>query len=134
MHTYIRPDRAAADTALLAGAALALCPPRTGGLTLDVRPECWPLALEWARDGAGCRRLDVLCARPRIVRRPAIEVVAHLAGPHGRIRLRTAVPGDHRDLSTATGLYPTAAGDERAVHAMFGLVFTGHPGIDPLLR
>jgi NADH-quinone oxidoreductase subunit C len=37
------------------------------------------------------------------------------------------------DLATATGVYRGAAWHERETHEMFGVVFDGHPGLDPLL-
>ena len=38
-----------------------------------------------------------------------------------------------RALATATGVYRGAAWHERETHEMFGVVFDGHPGLDPLL-
>ena len=63
-----------------------------------------------------------------------IAVLAHVyslaAGHH--LLLRTRLAGGTA-LATATGIYRGAAWHERETHEMFGVVFEGHPGLDPLL-
>lgn len=126
------------EMALLAGAALAMSGTQTahGQLTVDVVPSAWLQALEWARDELDCTFFDFLCGVDQCDADPAgIEVVAHLHCPQGRhhLLLRTLVPVADLRLPTATGLFRGANWHEREAHEMFGLAFTGHPNLDPLL-
>ncbi len=124
--------------AVLAGAALAMSEPEFahGLLTVTVEPTAWLPALEWARDELDCsvfdflRGVDALDADLR-----GIRVVAHLHGPSGchHLLLHTLVPAGAPCLPTATGLFRDADWHERKTHEMFGVIFTGHPGLDPLL-
>jgi hypothetical protein len=50
-----------------------------------------------------------------------------------RLLLRTAVPHEAPVLPTATAVFAGAAWHERETHEMFGVDFTGHPGLTPLL-
>lgn len=124
--------------AVLAGAALGMTGPQTphGKLTVTVERSAWLQAFEWARDELGCSDFEFLCGVDELDADPAgISVVAHLLCPQGRhhLLLRTRVPADDFCLPTATGLYRAADRHELATHERFGLVFTGHPALDPLL-
>ncbi|MDT7651327.1 MAG: NADH-quinone oxidoreductase subunit [Pseudonocardiales bacterium] len=128
----------AEEIALLAGAALAMGEPEFGHglLTVTVAPTAWCHALEWARDELDCSFFDFLCGVDELdADPPGIQVVAHLHCPAGRhhLLLRTLVPADHLRLPTATGVYRGANWHERETHEMFGVDFTGHPNLDPLL-
>jgi len=62
-------------------------------------------------------------------------VLAHLYSLGGRYHLLACGPllaGEPR-LATATGVYRGADWHERETHEMFGVVFDGHPGLNPLL-
>jgi NADH:ubiquinone oxidoreductase subunit C len=108
-------------------------------LTVDVPASAWVAALTTARDELGCTFFDWLSA----VDEPGtgFRVCAHLAslrdgpdgGPVKRLLLRTTVGHDAPALETATGVYAGAAWHERETHEMFGVSFTGHPGLAPLL-
>ncbi|GAA1916094.1 hypothetical protein GCM10009716_26730 [Streptomyces sodiiphilus] len=105
-----------------------------GLLTVDVPAGRWTEALRTARDELGCTWFDWLSA----VDEPGegFAVCAHLvavATPPRRLLLRTTVPHDAPVLATATGVYAGAAWHERETHEMFGVDFTGHPGLTPLL-
>ncbi|GHG76195.1 NADH-quinone oxidoreductase subunit C [Streptomyces griseocarneus] len=111
-----------------------------GLLTVDVPADAWITALETARDRLGCTFFDWLSA----VDEPGtgFRVCAHVAalpgageGPRGtrRLLLRTTVPHDAPALPTAVGVYAGAAWHERETHEMFGVGFTGHPHLVPLL-
>ncbi|MGK5632424.1 NADH-quinone oxidoreductase subunit C [Streptomyces sp. URMC 123] len=117
-----------------------------GLLTVDVPAEAWIAALGTARDTLGCTYFDWLSAvdEPGTGFRVAAHVVAlpHPdrsgtgpadAGTVRRLLLRTTVPHDAPALPTATGVYAGAAWHERETHEMFGVDFTGHPGLAPLL-
>ncbi|MBC3989751.1 NADH-quinone oxidoreductase subunit C, partial [Streptomyces sp. AC563] len=60
---------------------------------------------------------------------------AEPAGPTGlrRLLVRTTVPHDAPTLPTAIDVYPGAAWHERETHEMFGVDFTDHPNLVPLL-
>lgn len=102
-------------------------------LTVDVPPASWITALEAARDRIGCTFFDWLSA----VDEPGtgFRVTAHVAAlaPVRRLLLRTTVPHEAPTLPSAVDVYAGAAWHERETHEMFGVDFTGHPGLDHLL-
>ncbi|WP_030860848.1 NADH-quinone oxidoreductase subunit C [Streptomyces sp. NRRL S-37] len=104
-----------------------------GVLTVDVPPASWITALETARDRVGCTFFDWLSA----VDEPGtgFRVMAHVAAlaPVRRLLLRTTVPHEAPTLPSAVDVYAGAAWHERETHEMFGVDFTGHPGLDHLL-
>ncbi|WP_413115594.1 NADH-quinone oxidoreductase subunit C [Streptomyces sp. CY1] len=112
-------------------------------LTVDVPADSWIASLETARDTLGCTYFDWLSAvdEPGTGFRVAAYVVAlggsGSGGAAGRavrgLLVRTTVPHDAPALPTATGVYAGAAWHERETHEMFGVGFTGHPGLAPLL-
>ncbi|NGO71640.1 NADH-quinone oxidoreductase subunit C, partial [Streptomyces boncukensis] len=108
-----------------------------GLLTVDVPAESWTSALRAARDDLGCSYFDWLSA----VDEPGtgIRVCAHVVALPGagqgirRLVLRTTVPHEAPALPTATGVYAGAGWHERETHEMFGVDFTDHPHLAPLL-
>ena len=95
-------------------------------------PQAWAAALACARDELDCDFFDWLTGVDELD--AGIAVLAHvysLAGRH-HLRLRTLL-ADGTTLATVTGIYRGAAWHERETHEMFGVVFEGHPGLDPLL-
>uniref|UniRef100_UPI001CE2416F NADH-quinone oxidoreductase subunit C n=1 Tax=Streptomyces pseudogriseolus TaxID=36817 RepID=UPI001CE2416F len=102
-------------------------------LTVDVPSDAWIPALETARDRLGCTFFDWLSA----VDEPGtgFRVTAHVAAlsPVRRLLLRTTVPHESPVLPSAVDVYAGAAWHERETHEMFGVDFTGHPGLDHLL-
>ncbi|MFD8458397.1 NADH-quinone oxidoreductase subunit C [Streptomyces antimycoticus] len=112
-------------------------------LTVDVPADSWIASLETARDTLGCTYFDWLSAvdEPGTGFRVAAYVVAlggsEGAGAAGRavrcLLVRTTVPHEAAALPTATGVYAGATWHERETHEMFGIGFTGHPGLAPLL-
>lgn len=102
-------------------------------LTVDVPPTAWLDALRTARSELTCTYFDWLSA----VDEPSVgfRVCAHLASlaPLRRLLLRTTVPHATPALPSAVEIYSGAAWHERETHEMFGVDFTGHPGLDHLL-
>ncbi|MFJ3933289.1 NADH-quinone oxidoreductase subunit C [Streptomyces sp. NPDC090029] len=104
-------------------------------LTVDVPPQEWLRALRTARSTLGCTFFDWLSA----VDEPGTGflVCAHVAalgrGTVRRLLLRTTVPHDAPSLPTAVDVYAGADWHERETHEMFGVDFTGHPHLHPLL-
>ncbi|POX41779.1 dehydrogenase [Streptomyces sp. Ru73] len=107
-----------------------------GLLTVDVPATAWTDALTAARDTLGCTYFDWLSA----VDEPGtgFRICAHVAdvsraGGVRRLLVRTTVPHEKAALPTAIGVYAGAGWHERETHEMFGVDFTGHPGLEPLL-
>ncbi|MEU2080188.1 NADH-quinone oxidoreductase subunit C, partial [Streptomyces sp. NPDC013489] len=104
-------------------------------LTVDVPPGSWIAALETARDTLGCTYFDWLSAvdEPGTGFRICAHVAAVGEGRPRRLLLRTTVPHAAPVLPTAIGVYAGAGWHERETHEMFGVDFTGHPHLVPLL-
>ncbi|HEY6740416.1 MAG TPA: NADH-quinone oxidoreductase subunit C [Actinopolymorphaceae bacterium] len=108
-----------------------------GPPTFDVPPEQWISALETARDRLDYRFFDWLSAVDELDE--GFTVAAHLARlptqgrPLAHLLIRTRLPRDAAVLPTATAVYAGAAWHERETHEMFGIDFTGHPDLAPLL-
>ncbi|WP_244224055.1 NADH-quinone oxidoreductase subunit C [Streptomyces tirandamycinicus] len=112
-------------------------------LTVDVPAGSWLDALRIARDELGCTYFDWLSAvdEPGTGFRVCAHVVSLQKGAEGtaegtsvrRLMLRTTVPHDTPALPTAVEIYPGAGWHERETHEMFGVDFTGHPHLVPLL-
>ncbi|MEV8587690.1 NADH-quinone oxidoreductase subunit C [Streptomyces sp. NPDC051180] len=104
-------------------------------LTVDVPPASWIAALTTARDALGCTYFDWLSAvdEPGTGFRVCAHVVALAGGRPRRLLLRTTVPHSAPVLPTAIGVYAGAGWHERETHEMFGVDFTGHPHLVPLL-
>jgi NADH:ubiquinone oxidoreductase subunit C len=47
--------------------------------------------------------------------------------------VKTRVPSDDANVPSAAGIYPAANWHEREARDMFGINFTGHPNLVPLL-
>ena len=50
-----------------------------------------------------------------------------------RVTVRAFVPREEPELPTLSGIYPGADWHERETHDFFGVIFTGHPDMTPLL-
>ncbi|MDX2650097.1 NADH-quinone oxidoreductase subunit C, partial [Streptomyces sp. PA03-1a] len=106
-----------------------------GLLTVDVPAASWTDALRAARDTLGCTFFDWLSAVDEggTGFRVCAHVVAPAVGSVRRLMIRTTVPHEAPALPTAVGVYAGAAWHERETHEMFGVDFTGHPHLVPLL-
>jgi NADH-quinone oxidoreductase subunit C len=109
-----------------------------------VPPERWVQALTAARDGLGADFLDWLTAVDELEQGylvAAFVVATEDRGPGrlGKARgviLRTRIAKDAAQggtLASAVGVYRGAAWHEREAFEMFGIEFTGHEGLAPLL-
>jgi NADH-quinone oxidoreductase subunit C len=54
-------------------------------------------------------------------------------GSGQRVTVRAFVPREQPELPTLSGIYPGAEWHERETHDFFGVIFTGHPNLAPLL-
>ena len=108
-----------------------------GLLTVDVPAEHWTEALTAARDGLGLAYFDWLSAVDELAE--GFSVAVHLASVGTpdtglrRVLLRTRVSRDAAVLPSATAIYAGSRWHERETHEMFGIDFTGHPGLETLL-
>ncbi|MFE9563619.1 NADH-quinone oxidoreductase subunit C [Streptomyces sp. NPDC006487] len=104
-------------------------------LTVDVPTASWIPALEIARDKLGCTYFDWLSA----VDEPGtgFRICAHVVSLENhrvrRLLLRTTVPHSAPSLPSAVAVYAGAEWHERETFEMFGVVFTDHPNLVPLL-
>jgi NADH-quinone oxidoreductase subunit C len=119
-----------------------------------VPPEQWIAALTAARDELGATFFDWLTAVDELEN--GYTIAAFVCAPadadaaanatsadpasadaglkRGQgLLLKTAVPRDNAELPTATTVYRGANWHERETFEMFGVVFTGHPDLKPLL-
>ncbi|MEU8612166.1 NADH-quinone oxidoreductase subunit C, partial [Actinoplanes sp. NPDC048791] len=102
---------------------------------IDVPAALWWTAVGAARDpGAlGCDFFDWLSAVDELDE--GFTVVAHLWSTrrkHGLL-LRARVTRDNPVVESVIDLFPGAAWHERETHEMFGISFTRHPDLRPLL-
>ncbi|MFJ9179025.1 NADH-quinone oxidoreductase subunit C [Streptomyces sp. NPDC102360] len=104
-------------------------------LTVDVPAAEWIAALTTARTTLECTYFDWLSAvdEPEAGFRVCAHVAAVAPGSVRRLLLRTTVPHAAPVLASAVDVYAGAAWHERETHEMFGVDFTDHPGLDPLL-
>ncbi|MET3986356.1 NADH-quinone oxidoreductase subunit C [Streptomyces sp. PvR034] len=104
-------------------------------LTVDVPVGSWISALEIARDKLGCTYFDWLSAvdEPGTGFRICAHVVALENHRVRRLLLRTTVPHAAASLPSAVAVYAGAAWHERETFEMFGVTFTDHPNLIPLL-
>jgi NADH:ubiquinone oxidoreductase subunit C len=104
-------------------------------LTVDVPVGSWIAALETARDRLGCTYFDWLSAvdEPGTGFRVCAHVVALEQGRVRRLLVRTTVPHEAPVLPSAVEIYAGAGWHERETYEMFGVTFTDHPHLVPLL-
>ncbi|MFD4920270.1 NADH-quinone oxidoreductase subunit C [Streptomyces goshikiensis] len=104
-------------------------------LTVDVPVGSWIPSLEIARDKLGCTYFDWLSA----VDEPGtgFRICAHVVSLENhrvrRLLLRTTVPHSAPSLPSAIAVYAGAEWHERETFEMFGVTFTDHPHLVPLL-
>ena len=108
-----------------------------GQVTVDVPRAQWPAALATARDSLRFTYFDWLTAvdQTDAAEDPGFDVVVHLWSMQRRehLLLRTRVPSANPSLPTATAWFAGASWHERETFEMFGIDFTGHPHLVPLL-
>jgi NADH-quinone oxidoreductase subunit C len=109
--------------------------PQHARATVDVPRARWFRAVAGAREAGvlSCDYFDWLSAVDELD--AGFVVVAHLWSTRRRhgVLLRTRVPRTEPVVQSVVELYPGAAWHERETHEMFGITFSGHPGLRPLL-
>ncbi|MBN1173993.1 MAG: NADH-quinone oxidoreductase subunit C [Micromonosporaceae bacterium] len=101
--------------------------------TVDVPAEQWRRAVLTVRDELGCDFFDWLSAVDEEA--DGFDVVFHAwstSQRHG-VLLRGRVGREDPRIDSIVDLYPGASWNERETHEMFGIDFSGHPSLTPLL-
>ncbi len=104
-----------------------------GMWTVEVPVDGWRSALYAARDEHGLRFFDWLSAVDELDE--GFRVVTHLLDRDTvtHLLISTRVPLADPRLDSVVEVFRGAAWHERETHEMFGIDFTGHPGLAPLL-
>jgi len=106
-------------------------------LNIYVKPEAIVEVARFLRDDPelSYNFLDNLCGVDYLGRDPRFEVVYHLLSHKNRHRicLKVGVPERNPAVPTLTALWATANWQERETFDMFGITFTGHPGLQRIL-
>ena len=103
--------------------------------TVDVPRARWFRAVSGAREAGvlSCDYFDWLSAGDELD--DGFAIVTHLWSTRRRhgVLIRTRVPRQDAVVASIVDLYPGAAWHERETHEMFGIDFSGHAGLRPLL-
>ena len=106
-------------------------------LSVYIGPEAIVEVARFLRDDSelSYNFLDNLCGVDYIGRDPRFEVVYHLLSHKNRhrISLKVGLPERNPAVPTLTGLWATANWQERETFDLFGIIFTGHPGLQRIL-
>ena len=104
-----------------------------GQLTVDVPASVWIDALTFAKDELGCSFFDWLTGVDELDE--GFSIVVHLWSPAERhhVLLRTRVTRDAPVVPSAAAVFRGANWHERETYEMFGVQFSGHPNLVPLL-
>jgi NADH-quinone oxidoreductase subunit C len=103
--------------------------------TVDVPTTQWHGAVQAARDELACSYfdwltgVDLLDAGLQVVIRVAALEIGHVKA----VVLRTVVPREAPAVACVCDVYAGAAWHERETYEMFGIDFSGHGRLDPLL-
>jgi NADH-quinone oxidoreductase subunit C len=108
-----------------------------GSLSMYVKPEAIVEVARFLRDDPelSYNFLDNLCGVDYLGRDPRFEVVYHLLSHKNRhlVCLKVGLPEHNPSIPTLTGLWATANWQERETFDLFGISFTGHPGLQRIL-
>lgn len=108
-----------------------------GQLNVYVKREAIVRVAGWLRDDPELNYnfLENLCAVDYLGRDPRFEVVYHLLSHknHHRVCLKIGLPENDPSAPSLIGLWPTANWQEREAYDMFGISFSGHPGLYRIL-
>lgn len=102
---------------------------------VNVKPDGLSDVCEWLKSDGFSMLLDI-GGVDYLPRRPRFEVVYHLLdmSSHRRLRLRVSPASDEQpELPSVSAIWPSAAAAEREVYDLFGVTFTGHPGLTRIL-
>jgi len=102
-----------------------------GRMVIRTTPEKVRDAVRACTERLHCDRLITISAADEAT---GIELIYHFTGPHRNvISISVMVPRDNVLLPTLSDLLPPAGILERQIHDLFGVEFTGHPGLKKLM-
>ena len=104
---------------------------RTNRIRLTTGPGTIRDAIAAARERLSCERLITVSTADNA---GAFDLIYHLTGPHRTIiSLATRLPRESPEIRTVSDLLPPAVIYERQIHDLFGIVFSGHPGLKHIM-
>jgi NADH-quinone oxidoreductase subunit C len=102
-------------------------------LTLTVAPGSVVAAAEAAK-AAGYNFLEDVTAVDWYPTEPRFQITYHILSHGLKARLRVAARlGEGESIASITGVWPSANFYEREVFDLFGVAFTGHPGLTRIM-
>jgi NADH-quinone oxidoreductase subunit C len=106
-----------------------------GVVTADLDGSRWVEAATAVRDApaTAMRFFDWLSAYDDGAAGLAVVARVYSLDHHRGVVLRTSVPKDRPEIASLTQVWAGANWHERETFEMFGVVFTGHPNLVPLL-
>jgi NADH-quinone oxidoreductase subunit C len=104
-----------------------------GECIVTVPATGWVAAVEVAADVLSCTFFDWLTAVDELEEGFSVWVHLWSLEQRHRMLLRTRLPRENPTLASITGVFRGAAWHERETYEMFGIDFTGHPDLKPLL-
>ena len=104
---------------------------RTNRIRVTTTPGSIKEAIAVAQEHLACERFITVSTADNA---GAFDLIYHLTGPHRTIiSLATRLPREAPEIHTVSDLLPPAAIYERQIHDLFGIVFTGHPGLKHIM-
>jgi NADH-quinone oxidoreductase subunit C len=106
-----------------------------GELTLEIAPAKIVSVCGFLKYDQQYVRLSAVTAVDRYPAEPRYEVVYHLHSieRNARLRLKCRIGGENPEIESVTGVWRAANWYEREVWDLFGIRFTGHPGLKRIL-
>jgi NADH-quinone oxidoreductase subunit C len=107
------------------------------GIVTFIVQSNWTLpVLTFLKEQLDFNFLTDLCGIQYPDRELSLGVVYHMHNfkDNIRVRIESFLPGDHPNIPTATGLFPTANWMERETFDFYGIIFDGHPNLKRILN
>ena len=104
---------------------------RADRIRVTIEPNRVRDAIAAAQEQLACERLLAIST---VDNTETLELIYHLIGPHRTIiSLATVLPRESPEIRTVSDILPPAGIYERQIHDLFGITFTGHPGLTRLM-
>jgi NADH:ubiquinone oxidoreductase subunit C len=104
---------------------------RPNRIRITTEPDRIRDAISAVQDRLGCDRLVTVST---VDNTGIFELIYHLTGPHSTIiSLVTRLSRPSPEIRTVSDILPPAGIYERQIHDLFGIVFSGHPGLKRLM-
>lgn len=130
-------DRATLTSRVSAQFPSVILGDESGDLVLTVGRSHLLQVAGWLRDDPELdfTFLTNLCGVDYLGREPRFEVVVHLTSISNKMRiaLHIGIPENDPTIPSLTRMFPTANFQERETYDMFGIIFSGHPGLERIL-